>query len=242
MSNAYYDYYNQLAIIMGCVSLFMIVMAVVLWFKLDIKHYFSVLTGSDARKQIDRIRNDAMQGAVQGNLRMRRNSVIAWNTSGDLDRRSLDKRMMPDDGTSLLAGSLVNIQHEKERSGGLNFGTRKNHSGGTTLLNQQQNPGNLMQGAGTTVLSQNQINAGMQMQSQGTTVLGQNQINAGVQMQGAGTTVLGQNQINSGNQMNADPYATTVLNLISNMERDKVAPNVSYEGFVVEREANSRNN
>lgn len=61
-------------------------------------------------------------------------------------------------------------------------------------------------------------------------------------MQGTGTTVLSQNQINSGNQMNADPYATTVLNLISNMERDKIAPNVSYEGFVVEREANSRNN
>ena len=80
------QYYNLLAIIALILCIIMATMAVVIWFKLEIKHNLAILSGSEARKSISKIKRDAESGAVQADRRSRGSkAVISWNTSGDLD-------------------------------------------------------------------------------------------------------------------------------------------------------------
>ena len=60
MSNI--EFYNLMSIIMAAMSLIMLVLAIVMWIKLDIKHYISVLTGSEAKQSIEKIRENAQNG------------------------------------------------------------------------------------------------------------------------------------------------------------------------------------
>ncbi|MCR5669768.1 MAG: hypothetical protein K6G10_02080 [Butyrivibrio sp.] len=77
--------YNILALVSLVISLLLLTMAVVMWFKLDIRHYLAVLTGSEAKRSIDKIKKDAESGAVQADRSRRRNkAVISWNTSEGL--------------------------------------------------------------------------------------------------------------------------------------------------------------
>lgn len=81
------QYYYNLAIIMAVASAFMLVLTILIWIKLDIRRSFAVLSGSEAKRDIDQIRKDAASGNVQGDLRRKgAHAVISWNTSERLEK------------------------------------------------------------------------------------------------------------------------------------------------------------
>ncbi|MBE5842482.1 hypothetical protein SAMN02910275_01080 [Butyrivibrio sp. INlla18] len=83
MSNI--QFYNLMSIIMAAMSLIMLALAIIMWVKLDIKHYISVLTGSEAKKSIEKIRENAQKGGVHADLFGKDNKAkISWNTSEGL--------------------------------------------------------------------------------------------------------------------------------------------------------------
>jgi hypothetical protein len=85
------EYYKTLAIICLVTAIIMAALAILLWVKLNIRRDLAVLTGSEARRDIEKIKKDAASGAVQNTLRSKNNgAVISWNTSGDLDSNSED--------------------------------------------------------------------------------------------------------------------------------------------------------
>lgn len=64
----------------------MLILTILLWFKLNIKRDFAVLSGSEAKKDIEKIRKEAQAGTVQADLRMKRQgAAISWNTSERLE-------------------------------------------------------------------------------------------------------------------------------------------------------------
>jgi hypothetical protein len=74
-----------MSIIMAAMSLIMLALAIIMWVKLDIKHYISVLTGSEAKKSIEKIRENAQKGGVHADLFGKDNKAkISWNTSEGL--------------------------------------------------------------------------------------------------------------------------------------------------------------
>ena len=79
------EYYNMLSIISLVMFIILTAMAVIMWFKLDIRHYLAVLSGSEAKRSIDKIRKDAASGEVQVDRRRRNKAVVSWNTSESLD-------------------------------------------------------------------------------------------------------------------------------------------------------------
>ena len=79
------EYYNLLSVITLVMFVGLIILIIFLWFKMDIGHYIAVLTGSEARKSINKIKKDAESGIVQSDGRKRDNrATISWNTSGKL--------------------------------------------------------------------------------------------------------------------------------------------------------------
>ena len=78
------EYYNLLSVISLVMFVILTVMAIVMWFKLDIMHYFAVLTGSEAKRSIDKIRKDAASGEVQLDRHRRNKAIVSWNTSEGL--------------------------------------------------------------------------------------------------------------------------------------------------------------
>lgn len=88
------SYYNTFALVSLIAFILLTIMAVFIWVKLDVKHYFAVLTGSEARKTIDKIKQDAESGEVQTDRRRRGNrAVISWNTSEGLANGGSDATM-----------------------------------------------------------------------------------------------------------------------------------------------------
>ena len=83
MSNI--EYYNLLSLISLVMFIVLTIMAVIMWFKLDVMHYVAVLTGSEAKRSIDKIRKDAASGEVQLDRRRRNKAVVSWNTSEGLE-------------------------------------------------------------------------------------------------------------------------------------------------------------
>ena len=79
------EYYNLLSVISLVMFIILTVMAIIMWFKLDVMHYFAVLTGSEAKRSIDKIRKDAASGEVQQDRRRKNKAVVSWNTSDSLD-------------------------------------------------------------------------------------------------------------------------------------------------------------
>lgn len=80
------SYYNTFALVSLIVFILLVILDIFIWIKLDIKHYLAVLSGSEARKSIDKIRQDAESGAVQADRRRRDNkAAISWGTSEGLD-------------------------------------------------------------------------------------------------------------------------------------------------------------
>ena len=70
------SYYNTFALVSLIVFILLVVLDIVIWFKLDIRHYLAVLTGSEAKKTIDRIKQDAESGAVQADRRRRNGKAV----------------------------------------------------------------------------------------------------------------------------------------------------------------------
>ena len=63
----------------------MLFLAIFMWIKLDIRHYIFVLTGTEAKRSIESIRQRAADGSVNTDMGSRRNRAkITWNTSDDL--------------------------------------------------------------------------------------------------------------------------------------------------------------
>lgn len=231
MSNSYIGYYNQLALITGIVGIVLLLIAILLWFKLDVKHYFAVLTGQDAKKQIERIRSDASRGNIQGALRSKNNgAVIAWNTSGNLDGRSNVRSGGRNSGRIL------------SRNTGRTYGNTGRTYGNGAPMNAMNMPMNnaVPTGDQTTL-----IGGGAAMGDQ-TTLLGAG-APAGDQttLLGAGNNA-GFNNNNAGYNGNnvgaADPYATTVLSTISNMEQAQTANGTTILGNNQNQQAPVQNN
>ncbi|MCR5156343.1 MAG: hypothetical protein K6C96_06650 [Butyrivibrio sp.] len=84
------EYYNLLSVISLVMFIILTAMAVIMWFKLDIRHYLAVLTGSEAKRSIDKIRKDAASGEIQADRRRRNKAVVSWNTSENLDGTAAD--------------------------------------------------------------------------------------------------------------------------------------------------------
>lgn len=215
MSNSYIGYYNQLALITGIVGIVLLLIAILLWFKLDVKHYFAVLTGQDAKKQIERIRSDAARGNIQGALRSKNNgAVIAWNTSGNLDGRS-------------------NV-----RSGGKNSGrilsrnTGRTYGNGAPMNRPMNNSGAMGYDQQTTLIGGGAPNGDQ------TTLLGAGPVNNA----GFGGNYGGNYGGNAGYAGGADPYATTVLSTISNMEQAQTANGTTILGNNQNQQAPVQNN
>ena len=90
------QYYNDLSALMGAAAVFMLFLSVVIWIKLDVKRNISILSGTDARKNIDKIRKEAAAGKVQAEQRRKgEGSVISWNTSGNLDLQLVNDKTVP---------------------------------------------------------------------------------------------------------------------------------------------------
>ena len=109
------SYYNTFALVSLIVFILLIVLDIIIWFKLDIKHYLAVLTGSEAKKTIDRIKQDAESGAVQADRRRRDGkAVISWNTSEGLEdgRTSRSNKLLAydSDKTVLLGQGTTQMQ------------------------------------------------------------------------------------------------------------------------------------
>lgn len=81
---------------MGVAAVFMLFLSVVIWIKLDVKRNISILSGTDARRNIDKIRKEAAAGKVQAEQRRKgEGSVISWNTSGNLDLQLVNDKTVP---------------------------------------------------------------------------------------------------------------------------------------------------
>ena len=82
------SYYNTFALVSLIVFILLVILDIIIWVKLDVRHYLAVLSGSEAKKSIDKIRQDAESGAVQADRRRRDNrAAISWGTSEGLDSR-----------------------------------------------------------------------------------------------------------------------------------------------------------
>ena len=97
------ELYNLMAIISAGVALIMLVLAIVMWIKLDIKHYIAVLTGTEARKRIENLRKSAEAGSVHADVYGGNNKAkLSWNTSEGLARVAA-MEISDEDGTVVLA-------------------------------------------------------------------------------------------------------------------------------------------
>lgn len=82
------SYYNTFALVSLIVFILLVILDIFIWIKLDVRHYLAVLSGSEAKKSIDKIRKDAESGAVQADRRRRDNkAAISWGTSEGLEKR-----------------------------------------------------------------------------------------------------------------------------------------------------------
>ena len=114
------SYYNTFALVSLIVFILLVVLDIVIWFKLDIRHYLAVLTGSEAKKTIDRIKQDAESGAVQADRRRRNGkAVISWNTSEGLEGKKTYQRplSMDSEQTVLLGQSAAPAQGMSQMQG-----------------------------------------------------------------------------------------------------------------------------
>ena len=84
------EYYNLLSVVSLAMFVVLTVMAIIMWFKLDIRHYIAVLTGSEARRNIDRIKKDAASGEVQTDRRRKNKAVVSWNASEETAGAKVD--------------------------------------------------------------------------------------------------------------------------------------------------------
>ena len=91
------SYYNTFALVSLIVCVLLVILDIFIWVKLDVKHYFAVLSGSEARKTIDKIKQAAESGEVQADRRRRSGkAVISWNTSEGLeDKRPYNRSGRP---------------------------------------------------------------------------------------------------------------------------------------------------
>ena len=97
------ELYNLMAIISAGVSLIMLILAIVMWIKLDIRHYIAVLTGTEARKRIENIRKSSEAGSVHADVYSRNNKAkLSWNTTEGLARVA-QMEISDEDGTVVLA-------------------------------------------------------------------------------------------------------------------------------------------
>ena len=97
------ELYNLMALISAGVSLIMLVLAIVMWIKLDIRHYIAVLTGTEARKRIENLRKAAEAGSVHADVYGSNNKAkLSWNTSEGLARVAA-MEISDEDGTVVLA-------------------------------------------------------------------------------------------------------------------------------------------
>ncbi|MBO4912168.1 MAG: hypothetical protein J5504_05520 [Butyrivibrio sp.] len=97
------ELYNLMALISAGVAFIMLVLAIVMWIKLDIRHYIAVLTGTEARKKIENLKKSAEAGSVHADVYGRNNKAkVSWNTSEGLARVAA-MEISDDDGTVVLA-------------------------------------------------------------------------------------------------------------------------------------------
>lgn len=218
------EYYKLLSVIMGVSSAVMLILTLILWFKLNIKRDFAVLSGSEAKKDIEKIRKEAQAGTVQADLRMKRQgAAISWNTS---------ERLENEDSTTL-----------SEKLRGLSqAGNNK-----AAYLNQYQSISQIDPNQ-TVLLGQSSADAAVSFggASEATTVLGAETSDA--------TTVLGADVSNGTTVLGAAPYGTPTGGVVPGTANVPgaaaplmVAPSdskkdnrneaaISNAGFVIERE------
>jgi len=97
------ELYNMMALISLGVALVMLVLAIVMWIKLDIRHYIAVLTGTEARKKIENIRKSSEAGSIHADVYGTGNRAkLSWNTSESLARVA-EMEISDEDGTVILA-------------------------------------------------------------------------------------------------------------------------------------------
>ena len=97
--------YNIMAIISAVTAFIMLILAIVMWFKLDIRHYIAVLTGSEARKSIESLQKSAEAGNIHADVYGKNNKAkISWNTSEGLARVAA-MEISDEDGTVMLAAT-----------------------------------------------------------------------------------------------------------------------------------------
>ncbi|MBO4458818.1 MAG: hypothetical protein J5802_13965 [Butyrivibrio sp.] len=97
--------YNIMAIISVVTAFIMLILAIVMWFKLDIRHYIAVLTGSEARKSIESLQKSAEAGNIHADVYGKNNKAkISWNTSEGLARVAA-MEISDEDGTVMLAAT-----------------------------------------------------------------------------------------------------------------------------------------
>lgn len=133
------QYYSVMALIMAIVAGVMLLLSILIWFKLNIKRDLAILTGSEARRDIERIRSEAAAGTVQADLRRKSNrgSVISWNTSERLNSGSLHPMFT---GQNLSARMSASFSHPA--SARMSNALNRPDEDGTVLLanNQVQQP------------------------------------------------------------------------------------------------------
>lgn len=216
------EYYKLLSVIMGVSAVVMLILTLILWFKLNIKRDFAVLSGSEAKRDIEKIRKEAQAGTVQADLRKKRQgAAISWNTSEGLDGN----------GAASLSAKLRGLS----QPGGDQ----------TVLLNQGQSQ---MDPNQTVLLGQSSADAAVSFggASEATTVLGA-EISDATTVLGAdvsnGTTVLGAAPYGTPTggvvpgTANVPGAAAPLIVAPSDSKKDnRNEAAISKAGFVIERE------
>lgn len=153
------EYYKLLSVIMGVSAAVMLILTLVLWFKLNIKRDFAVLTGSEAKKDIEKIRKEAQAGTVQADLRKKRQgAAISWNTSEGLDGNGAVSLSAKLRGLSQPGGegTVLLSQGQIDPNQTVLLGSSAGDSDATTVLGAGSSEGTTVLGAdtsnGTTVL------------------------------------------------------------------------------------------
>lgn len=241
------QYYNVLSIILAVVAFIMLILSVIIWFKLNIRRDFAVLSGSEAKRDIERIRREAQAGTVQADLRMKRQgAAISWNTSESLS----------DSKKPLISGRIFGSGHTSSAklsgrmsgrmpgmmNGAMNGSMNMQDDDRTVLLaeNQVQQP---MQTAGqqagnydpnqTVLLSPGGQQAPVQPQNQySQPVVAQNQYNQPGFVQNPYNQPVYPQAVMPGVAVSSmpDPNATVVLG------QDDISYVTNETGFIIERE------
>ncbi len=82
------EYFKMVGTVSTIIAVVMLLLAILMWFKLDMFHYIMVLSGTGARKGAEKIRRAAQEQGGQSGMLGGNKAVVSWNTSESLWKKA----------------------------------------------------------------------------------------------------------------------------------------------------------